>query len=550
MADVVSAHFRRVRAVVGHNGYNFDQIAMERDGIVFPREKVEDTLIGLHAFASHMPKRLDHGVSIYCDAAPWKIVFGRKGAEEKGLAPHKMERRDLWKYNGGGDVPLTAHLWRRMQSDLKEERRVYEHDKALAEITKEMQVFGIPVDLEKKEELSGAMARHAGRLAREMRRMVGRESFRPSAPNDVRWALFEKFGAPTLYTTPTGLASTSNAMLEELKKTESEAGAFAKVLAEYRAIKKVKSTYVDSCPVGTDGHAHFNWRIFGTVSGRWSCRLQSCPRYMKQKDGSVRLEDRPRELYIADPGHVLVYFDVSQGEMRAAAGLSGDVAFIKTCEGDVHAGNAAILFPKAAADLRRAYARGVDEKDPAIAKLRSGLKQYRDVSKNSSFGILYSAEIKTIFEFLRNRGFEVSENEVRSMFDMIHDTYWRYYEFCEENMDIVKETGTLRTAVLGRKRVLGRFPKPGDVYNYPVQGLIADVMNLRTLAIRKRLPFGSRIVAQIHDALLIQVRARDVGLVKSLISEMWAEPVHLDCSGVDLVLPVDLKEGERWSAFG
>ena len=61
------------------------------------------------------------------------------------------------------------------------------------------------------------------------------------------------------------------------------------------------------------------------------------------------LADRAREIYCAAPGNVVVYFDVSQGEPRVAAFLSGDPERIKTTYGDVHAENAKIAFPDIAA---------------------------------------------------------------------------------------------------------------------------------------------------------------------------------------------------------
>src|SRR5262249_2495155 len=156
---------------------------------------------------------------------------------------------------------------------------------------------------------------------------------------------------------------------------DTDVGRFATRLLQWRAVMKTRATYVDILDevVLADGHAHWNWRVFGTVSGRWSCRIQSCPRYVKdKKTGIVKIEDRPRELYVADPGFVLVYFDLSQSEMRGAAYLSGDKNFIATCEGgDVHSGNAKILFPSA----REAIDALKDNKDGPG-------KEYRDIAKN------------------------------------------------------------------------------------------------------------------------------------------------------------------------
>ena len=364
LAKVLSDALEWRQAVVFHNGYNFDHIALERDGVTLG-DNVEDTLLALHSFASHLPKRLDWLASIYSDANPWKVKFGRRGAEEKGLAPHKMPKKELWLYNNS-DVKLSALGWRACQDDLDRERHVYEHDKQLAQITKEMQVTGIPVDTDRRAEISKQLKARVRELKWKMRDMTGRFTFRPSAHADVRWALFEKFGAPVLAITGKGYPSTSTGTLEALKSDDTEAGIFATLVAQYRAVTKVKATYVDSVEVLDDGCAHFNWRVFGTVSGRWSCRIQSCPRW------SEKIEDRPRELYVASPGNTLVYFDLKQSEIKGAAFLSGDSNFIKTAlSPDAHASNAMVLFPQAREVLTR---------DP-----KGEGKRFRDIAKNAAF---------------------------------------------------------------------------------------------------------------------------------------------------------------------
>ena len=74
------------------------------------------------------------------------------------------------------------------------------------------------------------------------------------------------------------------------------------------------------------------------------------PRYTPDKATRiVDLCDRVRECYIPKPGYVIVYFDLAQAEARFAANLSCDKKFIAACAGDVHAGNAKVIFPDEAA---------------------------------------------------------------------------------------------------------------------------------------------------------------------------------------------------------
>src|SRR5882762_8578271 len=114
---------------------------------------VHDTLLAHHAFASHLPQRLDHVASCYTDSRPWKKLFKSGDEDEKGSTPDEMDGDDLCKYNAA-DAVLTMKAWQRMQVDLVPERHVYEHDRKLASICREMTRTGIRVDLEKQKQLS------------------------------------------------------------------------------------------------------------------------------------------------------------------------------------------------------------------------------------------------------------------------------------------------------------------------------------------------------------------------------------------------------------
>lgn len=299
---------------------------------------------------------------------------------------------------------------------------------------------------------------------------------------------------------------------------------------------------------------------------------------------SRALENRVRELYVAAPGHVLIYFDLSQSEMRMAAYLSGDEAFIQSCEsGDVHTSNAKILFPDAldvlTSDPKGKYCPRHGDEGDARSECKCG-KPFRDVAKNAGFGILYQADSETIFKFLRSQGFEVTLHDVEAMFAQIHKVYARYYEFCNENWNYCKQHGHLREFFSQRIRWFGWYPSITDTSNYPVQGGIAALMNARLSLIHPRLPRGAQFAAQIHDACITEARG-DIQLVPELgkdgkpkidkkgkpvmmslpigksaeatwglIKDTWAQKIVTPTTGREWVMPIDLKIGRRWSDFG
>lgn len=546
-ASKLGRYLKTRDSVICHNGI-FDRTVLRRHGV--PGDKVQwgDTLVAHHAFASHFPQRLDWLVSEYCFARPWKMLHGRRGdvgeAAEKGMAVEDMAAVELCKYNAS-DCQLTARVWKRLQSDLAPERTVYEHDLQLQEVCMSMAIRGLYVDLKRKYTLSRALRNRGRELTERMRGITGNPHFGPSRLADVKDALFNRLRSRIVAVTPTGAASTSNATLETLRGEDTKAGRFADLLLDWRGAMKVRSTYVggeEGAPlkfdgvIGSDGRARYNWKVHGTVSGRLSCRLQSAPRYSKELTGRVR------EIYGAAPGNILTYWDVSQAEMRLAAYLSADPIFMQACGADVHAGNAKVVFPEIAV---KGWLDGDGKKDPARGK------QYRDIAKNFGFAICYGAEADRLFSTLLSQGFKVTFRAIELILAKLRAAYKVYYRWAEKNVERVRECGYMRSPIIGRIRWFGWFPKATEIYNFPVQSALADIMNERTIEIHQRLggigaPNG--FTMQVHDAGVIEGPEKDGPRVKSLIEEVWSRPIK-GLPGGDLVLPIDLKQGTRWSEF-
>lgn len=463
-APLVNALFRRVKTIGMHNGFNFDQIALKRFGVPFEpvEDKLEDTLIAHHTFSSNMPQRLSHVASVFVDVSPWKITFkrGKDGASEKGLPPEKLSGEDLCRYNAL-DCIVQARVWLAMQADLKSEQEVYEVDKTNARMCRGMVIAGIGVDLDRREELRDGIIAKEADLLRKMRKLLRRKGFHPMQLSEVRKALFDTLGAPLEAADPTksGLPSTAQKTLERLKENPTRAGRFADLLLQWRGAVKIRSTYIDSHVLDkpskrapTISRVHLNWKSFGAASGRYSGRLQSCPRAEYLKDGSTVLETRVREFYVARPGCKLVYFDLAQAELRFSAYLSGDKNFVSACEsGDVHTATAQLLFP---ADAKLI---GSDPKGAG--------KPFRDVEKNSIFGFCYYADPTTIFGFVRSKGLPVEMRDVLRMHDMIRENFADYFRYVERNKRMVDKVGHMRCAISGRIRWLGWHSGYPDVAN-------------------------------------------------------------------------------------
>jgi DNA polymerase I-like protein with 3'-5' exonuclease and polymerase domains len=521
------------------------------------------------------------------DSGPWKITFGRRGASTKKQKTEEMSGEDLCKYNSI-DCAVTIKAWKALQKDLDTERRTYDHDMCLLELCSDMERVGVRVDVRRQRELSAAMEKAADGYREEMRRILGDPEFRVTNAR-IQKALYQTLAVRKLHFTEKGAPATGKVVIESLKSDDTDAGRFATALSKWRELMKIKVTYVDfpteimfplrasGSPYGSDPHrAHYGWgprerrnqpTAGGghTVSGRLACRLQSMPRYNPRN-----LADRAREIYIPAPGNVFTYFDVSQGEPRVAAFLSGDPERIRTTLGDVHAENAKIMFPDIAA---KGWLDGDAKKDPARGK------PIRDLAKTMGLAIDYFAEADTAFGYMSQNRFSPDGKAlfgmpklgtVAAMISKIRFRYKRYVQYVTTNLDTVKRVGYMRSPVLGRISWLGYYPAITFCANRPVQGTLADVMNLRSLFLqghprffaflRKypelaekvslpkrpiKLPKGVALVFQIHDSCGYDGPKYQAKAMKEILAEVWSTPIHLD--GGPLVLPIDFKTGERLS---
>jgi uracil-DNA glycosylase family 4 len=545
------------RTVITHNGPQFDELVLRRYGITY--SKREDTLVAHHAFASHLPKSLAHVGSVYCAVGPWKQKF-KQGSEEKGIAGFGVKAEDLAQYNAI-DVRVTALSWKRMQPDLAPERKVYELDMKMAGLYQRMQITGILVDQKRRRELSRKMKFRAAGLLGEMRTLLNRRSFHPRRIADIRKALFVQLKAPTYLApmTPTGLHAANAVVLEALKTGSNRAAKLADLIVRWRSANDVRSEYLDNVVAGADGRVHAGWRL-GPVTGRPACRdpnLLNTPTISYCKgcgealiDGMThkekckkREEPQPetqiRDIYIAKEGYTFVYFDTSQVEMRFSAAVSGDEAFMKACGADVHVGNALVVF----ADIPGATEALTN--DPKGAG-----KKFRDISKNIGFAISYLAEADALLAHLMGTGFDVDMATCQAIIDKIRSTYWRYFQFVEENVALCRKQGFLRTPFLGRKRWMGFFPRPTECANLPIQGGVADIMSLRLLEIDGRKPKGVEQIAYAYDSGTYEVPEGLVDRMKGLIRDVWSKEIFVPRTGKTFLQPIDLKVGHRLSDFG
>ena len=181
--------------------------------------------------------------------------------------------------------------------------------------------------------------------------------------------LFDRLGMKSgKKTAKTRASSTAEEVLEELARHHE----LPRKILEYRAVQKLKSTYVDALPAARQparpaaSTPRFNQTVAAT--GRISVtdpNLQNIP--IRTAEGR-----RIREAFVAEAGHLLLSADYSQIELRVLAHLSKDPTLIDTFRRgeDVHDRTSREVFgPLSAGAAGRAAARLED------GQLRAALRE-------------------------------------------------------------------------------------------------------------------------------------------------------------------------------
>ncbi len=339
--------------------------------------------------------------------------------------------------------------------------------------------------------------------------------------------LFEKLNLPVVKNTKTKTKSgisTNAEVLEELKNFHPIIGE----ILNYRMLTKLKSTFLDGIKnlINPETHrVHTNFNQTVTATGRLSSsdpNLQNIP--VRTDEGRAI-----RELFEPGAGYdYLLSADYSQIELRLLAHMSGDENLINAFLSgeDIHARTAAEVF-------------GVDIKN-ITADLRRKAKAV-------NFGIVYG-----ISDYGLSRDLHIGVKEAGEYIQKYFERYPAVKNFLDNTISQAKESGYV-TTMFGRRRYLpaiksANFHQRGlaerMAMNTPIQGSAADIIKLAMIRAENLLQnFSSRIILQVHDELVLEVRANELEPVEKIIRECMENVINLK-----IPLAVDLHFGKNWAA--
>jgi DNA polymerase-1 len=422
------------------------------------------------------------------------------------------------------DCALAVHgaLHPRIAADEKL-RRVYETiEMPVMPVLWRMERNGVLLDRRQLDAQSHEFGKELLELEQKAYAAAG-QPFNLNSPKQIQEILFERQKLPVKKKTPSGQPSTDEDVLAELALDYP----LPKLLLEYRAIAKLKSTYTDKLPKmihpGT-GRVHTTYSQAVAVTGRLASNdpnLQNIP--IRTPQGR-----RIRAAFVAAPGCRIVSADYSQIELRIMAHLSGDEGLRHAfAHGqDVHRATAAEVFGRALEDVTP------DE---------------RRTAKVLNFGLIYGM---SAFGLAQNLGIE------RATAHAYIDSYFSRYPGVKRYMDGTREKarteGFVETA-FGRRLWLPEIRSSNPqrragaeraAINAPMQGTAADLIKLAMIEVQRWLGDerpGAKLVMQVHDELVLEVPEGELERVREAVRERMQGVARLE-----VPLVVDVGTGENW----
>jgi DNA polymerase-1 len=509
---------------VGHN-LKFDLNVLFNQGLAV-RGPLFDSMVAHSLVEPDQRHGMDYLSEVYLGYAPIPIsrLIGEKKAEQIGMAEVPLEQTSEY---AAEDADVTLQLWGKLEpllGDKGQEKVFYDIEAPLLPVLAAMECEGVRVD-------AGALAEFSELLAQRMKeyeagiwRLAGRE-FNLNSPKQLGEVLFDELRiAAAPRKTRTGQYATDEQTLLGLA-VEHE---IVRLLLDYRAATKLKSTYSDTLPQAISsktGRVHTTYHQVLTATGRLASQnpnLQNIP-IRTDLGREIRKAFVPR-----DDRHVLLSADYSQIELRIIAALSGDQGMLEAFaqDLDIHSATAAKVH-------------GVD--------LRDVTSEIRRQAKMVNFGIIYGI---SAFGLAQRLG--IPRQEAAALIEQYFKEYPRIQKYMHDTIASARQRGYVET-VTGRRRYLRdinsanatvRNAAERTAINTPIQGTAADMIKLAMVNIHRELErrnLKTRMILQVHDELVFDLAKAEEKEVREIVEEKMKTAIRLD-----VPIVVEMGTGTNW----
>ena len=407
---------------------------------------------------------------------------------------------------------------------------VYENlESRLIPVLAQMEENGIKIDKNYFKNFENELNEKINKLILNIHKIADDEEFNIDSSQQLGEILFEKMQIPVVKKTKTRY-STDVEVLEKIandNELSDEKREIAKNLLEYRAFKKLLSTYIEPIPqyADKDDRIHTTFNQNGTATGRLSSANPNLQNIPARTDDGMRI----RTGFVAKDGYSLISFDYSQIELRVLAELSKDknLIFAYREDKDLH-------------DLtaRKIFLKNDDEKVS---------REERSIAKVINFSILYG---KTNFGLSKELNISVGDAA------QYIKTYFEEYPRVQKFLNIVTETAKLHNFVetfYGTRRYINNINSSNKnlqaqanrmAVNTVVQGTAANIIKKVMIKLYDEFKNDDdiRMLLQVHDELIFEVKDGSIEKYMDKIKEIMEKTIKFE----DIRLSANGSVAKNW----
>lgn len=508
---------------IGQN-IKYDMEVLANYGVEL-KGKLFDTMIAHYLIQPELHHNMDYLAETLLNYKTVHIeeLIGPKGKNQKSM--REVDPNQVCEY-AAEDADVTLKLYQVLEPKLKEnnlETLFWDIEMPLVPVLADMEMSGVLLDTKALKETSDIFNKRMNEYEEKIYEQAG-EKFNISSPKQVGEILFGKMKIMEKpKKTRTGQYVTSEEVLQTLK---SKAPIVEDIL-NYRGMKKLLSTYVDSLPTLINprtGHIHTSFNQALTATGRLSSsdpNLQNIP---------VRTDDGKeiRKCFIPESGCKFFSADYSQIELRIMAHLSGDENMIEAFRSgfDIHKATAAKIWKEQMDDVTDSQ---------------------RKKAKQANFGIIYGITTYGLAQRM-----EIPNGEAKEIIDGYFATFPKVKEYMEKAKETARQKGYAET-IFGRRRYLPDINSANgtvrgfaerNAINAPIQGSEADVIKVAMVKIWNRFKkenIRSKMILQVHDELNFSVYPEEAEKVEKIVMEEMENAYKLQ-----VPLVADAGWGNNW----
>jgi DNA polymerase I-like protein with 3'-5' exonuclease and polymerase domains len=278
---------------------------------------------------------------------------------------------------------------------------------------------------------------------------------------------------------------------------------------------------------------HSGYNQVGANSGRFTSSGAAKTKAREKKSVfSVNIQQIPRSkdfrsCFVPDKGYKLVICDWSQIELRLGAQL--------------------INIPQ----MREAFNRNIDLHTLTASliyklNIKDVPDELRQEGKTLNFALLYGMGYRKYKTYTAQSGKIISLSEAKVAHAAFHAAYPRLRAWHQERAALVQDGWTYVRTAVGRRRLLSYDDTTMMCCaNTLIQGSGADILKIAIAELDNHLNDEVRLVACIHDELVLEVKEELADMYKEVLQMIMIEAAQTVL--VDVPSKADAKAGNSWA---